>query len=86
MDVDEVSNLKIQIYESRSKTTESKARGTVSLIANDGKLECIVYDGDSKSTRPGYEEAKDLYPFELIQAFEKCITAALVPPGSSSGQ
>ena len=86
MDVDEISNLKIQICESRSEATKPKARVTVSLIANDGKMECIVYHGNGKSTRLSYEEAKDLYPSELIQAFEKCITTPLVPHDSSSGQ
>ena len=43
MDVDEISNLKIQICESRSEATKPKARVTVSLIANDGKVECVVY-------------------------------------------
>ena len=86
MDVDEISNLKIQIYEPRSERTEPEARVMVSLIANDGKTECIVHHGDGKSIRLSYEEAKEFYPFELIQTLEKHIPTSLVPLGSSSGQ
>ena len=66
MDVDEISNLKIQIYESRCERVEPKARVTVSLIRNREKTECIVHHRDGKSTRLSYEEAKEFYTFELI--------------------
>ena len=72
-----IENLKIPIYESGSETTKLKTRVTVGLIADDGKMECIVYHGDGKSTRLSYEEAKEFHTFELTQAFEKCITTAL---------
>ena len=52
MDVDEISNLQISLYESGSETTKLKTRVTVGLIANDGKMECIVYEEAKGSIHP----------------------------------
>ena len=42
MDVDEISKLKIQIYESRSEATELRARVAMDLIAKD-RVHCLPW-------------------------------------------